>query len=611
MRGHANKKRANTSVPGDSPRKSAWAQLVVTVIGVAFTGLGMVLILTAPPPADGRLTAESKPEVVVQETAPTGEAWFENVAPGCGIGFQHVTGAGTPLYMPESMVAGVGVLDYDRDGYLDVYFIQGGSLRNRTRNTPGNQLFRNRGDGTFVDVTAEADVGDTGYGVGCTCGDYDNNGWTDIYITNTGPNVLYRNNGDGTFTDVTDAAGVGDPGFNSSAAFVDYDHDDDLDLYVVDYVSWSPESEVVCKAWNGEPDYCTPNAYKAPGQDTLYRNNGDGTFTDVSEAAGVSAIFGNGLGVVCGDLNNDGWIDIAVANDLRANQLWMNRGDGTFFDEGLERGAAYSGDGMAESGMGIDAQDIDHDGDLDLFMTHFGGQTNTFYLNEDGFFVDRTTRFGLGSSLPFTGFGTALIDLNNDGCLDIYVANGRVIYGRGEWYEKDPYAEPNQLFEGLDDGTFREIMPLGGTDDLLVHSSRGAAFGDYDNDGDIDIFVANRDGPGYVLRNRSGERSSSPAQGNHWIMFRVLNRFGSDAIGARVEIETSGDQSRCMSGRHMRDVRAAYSYCASNDPRVHFGLGESTGVDNVKVTWTNGKVQDFGAFEADQIVGLTQATSSD
>jgi len=567
-----------------SPRKSAWAQLAVTIAGVALTGLGTVLILTTP----------TKPtmEVVTQDTTPAGAAWFENVAPDCGIDFQHVTGAGTPLYMPESMVAGVGLLDYDRDGYLDVYFVQGGSLRNTADDTPGNQLYRNSGDGTFVNVTAEANVADAGYGVGCTCGDYNNDGWTDIYITNTGPNVLYRNNGDGTFTDVTATAGVGDPGFNSSAAFVDHDHDGDLDLYVVDYVSWSPESEVECTAWNGKPDYCTPNAYKAPGEDTLYRNNGDGTFTDASEASGISAIFGNGLGVVCSDLNGDGWIDIAVANDLRANQLWMNSGDGTFFDEGLERGAAYSGDGMAESGMGIDAQDIDHDGDFDLFMTHFGGQTNTFYVNEDGFFVDRTTRFGLGSSLPFTGFGAALIDLNNDGWMDIYVANGRVIYGRGEWYEEDPYAEPNQLFEGLDDGTFREVMPLGGTDVLLNHSSRGAAFGDYDNDGDIDIFVANRDGPGYVLQNRA-------AHGEHWVTFKVTNQFGADAIGARVEIEVAGN-------RRIRDVRAAYSYCASNDPRVHFGLGDAARVDKVKVTWVNRKVQEFGPFEADQIVHLTQ-----
>ncbi|MGD2108361.1 MAG: CRTAC1 family protein [Phycisphaerae bacterium] len=560
-------------------RKRAWAPLAVAITGVALTIAGAVLILTAP-------TAD-EPGATVLPDASTGKGWFENVAPGCGVDFHHVTGAGTPLYMPESMVAGVCLFDFDRDDHLDVYFVQGGSLRDPSPQTPGNQLYRNRGDGTFVEVTAEAGVGDRGYGVGCTCGDYNNDGWTDIYVTNTGPNVLYRNDGDGTFTDVTAASGVGDPGFNSSAAFVDYDHDGDLDLFVVDYVSWSPDSEVVCTAWNGEPDYCTPNAYKAPGQDTLYQNNGDGTFTDASQSSGVSANFGNGLGVVCGDLNGDGWVDIAVANDLRANQLWMNSGDGTFYDEGLERGAAYSGDGMAESGMGIDAQDVDHDGDLDLFMTHFGGQTNTFYLNEDGFFVDRTTRFGLGSSLPFTGFGTALIDLNNDGWLDIYVANGRVIYGRGEWYEVDPYAEPNQLFEGLDDGTFREVMPLGGTDVLLNHSSRGAAFGDYDNDGDIDIFVANRDGPGYVLRN------VAPGA-NHWITFRVVNEHGSDAIGARVEIEYAGK-------RRIRDVRAAYSYCASSDPRVHFGLGDATHVENVTVRWTNGEVESFGRFDADRV----------
>ncbi len=519
--------------------------------------------------------------------------WFESVADQCGVDFHHTSGHAEKLYMPEIMTGGVGLLDYDRDGYLDAYFVQGGRLVGSRENLPGNRLYRNLGRGRFEDATAAAGVGDVGYGMGCACGDFDNDGWADIYVTNVGRNVLYHNNRDGTFSDVTASAGVGDPSFSSSAAFVDYDHDGDLDLLVVNYVRWSPDREVACNGPNGRPDYCTPNVYQAPARDTLYRNNGDGTFTDASAASGISAMFGNGLGVVCGDLNGDGLVDISVANDLLANQLWINQGDGTFRDEALQRGAAYSGDGLAEAGMGIDAGDIDADGDLDLFMTHFDAQTNTIYLNEGGFFVDQTSRLGLTASLPFTGFGTSLVDLNNDGQLDIYVANGRVVVGHGEYVSSDPYAEPNQLFEGLRDGTFREVLPRGGTAELLVHSSRGAAFGDYDNDGDIDIFVANRDGPAYVLRNRTG-------RGNHWVAFRVTNRHGSDAIGARVEIVLGGR-------KRIRDVRTGYSYCSSNDPRVYFGLGTQARVENVRVTWVNRQVQTFGSFGADQIVELKES----
>lgn len=541
--------------------------------------------------------AAAPPSVAIHPDGPNrsrrveGRAWFENVASELGIDFRHQSGHDKEFYLPESMSGGVGLLDYDRDGYLDVYFVQGGSLTGQRRSQYANVLYRNLGNGRFVDVTASAGVGDLGYGMGCACGDFDGDGWTDIYVTNVGSNVLFHNNKDGSFSDATADAGVGDKSFGASAVFVDYDRDGDLDLFVANYVDWAPDREVACPGPSGSPDYCSPLVYKAPARDTLYRNNGGGVFSDVTESSGVAETYGNGLGVACGDFNRDGLVDIAVANDLMANQLWINLGHGKFRDEAVERGVAYSGTGVAESGMGVDARDADQDGDLDLFMTHFKDQTNTFYENRNGFFTDRTDEVGLRPSLPFVGFGTAMVDLNNDGLIDMFVANGRVLTGPRYGKDGGPYALPNQLFLGTGKGKYREYMPRGGTVEPVIHASRGAAFGDFDNDGGIDIFIVNRDGPAYLLRNRIGSA-------NHWITFRVTNRRGGCAIGARVEIDAGGRQ-------WIRYVRPGYSYCSSNDPRVHFGLGNISRVDKVVVTWVDGSTTRFGPFAADQIIHLT------
>lgn len=517
-------------------------------------------------------------------------AWFQNVAESTGINFMHESGQGNKLYMPESMTGGVALLDYDGDGFLDVYFVQGGRVIGPRAGLPGNRLYRNTGDGKFEDVTEQAGVGDIGYGMGCATGDFDNDGWTDLYVTNAGPNVLYRNNGDGTFSDVTTLAGVGDPSFSASAAFVDYDHDGYNDLIVVNYLVWSAATELTCRGPTGRFEYCVPTNYNAPAPDKLFHNNGDGTFTDTTVPSGISTMFGNGLGVVAGDFNNDGLIDICVANDETANQLWINLGDGTFRDRALEWGVAYDGGGQTEAGMGIDTGDIDADGDLDLFMTHFTNETNTLYINHTQFFADETSRWGLEASLPFTGFGAALHDFNNDGWLDVYVANGRINRGFDLASSEGPYAEPNLLFQGTSDRKFREIVPRGGTERLLKHASRGAAFGDYNNDGRIDIFVVNRDARPYVLRNQNKSK-------NHWVMFRVVNELGADALGARVTIHVVGKDRK-------RDVRTAYSYCSANDPRVHFGLGTAMQVENVRVTWPDGKTESFGGFLADRIQEL-------
>lgn len=560
----------------------------VVLAGLALAVVGVFLIFR---PIGQKQNPTKLPPGPIAKAGPP--VWFENVAAAAGIDFRHDSGAGGPRYLPEIMVGGVCLLDYDKDGLLDVYFVQGGRVVGALPDTPGNQLYRNRGDGTFVDVTAETGTGDVGYGMGCTCADYNNDGWPDLYVTNYGSNVLYRHNGSRTapgFVEVSVAAGVAGRAYSASSAFFDYDRDGDLDLFVVNYVRWSPETEQECRDPGGRLDYCPPRVYGASAKDTLYRNNGNGTFTDVTREAGIDSAYGNGLGIVCADLTGDGWVDCVVANDATPNQLWVNRGDGTFEDQALETGAAYNGLGMAEAGMGIEAQDVDNDGDLDLYMSHFEDETNTLYVNDDGFFLDRTARFGLTATLPFTGFGTALIDFNHDGRLDNYVANGRVLFGRTQYDADDPYAQPNVLFEGRPDGTFAEVKPAGGTAERLVHSSRGAAFGDYDNDGDMDIFVVNRDGPAYVLKNVA-------SKAGHWIMFQVLNEHGSDALGARVTIEMNGQ-------RRIRDVRPAYSYCSSNDPRVHFGLGAATGVGGVHILWPDGSEERFGSFDADQLITL-------
>lgn len=547
-----------------------------------------------------------------RSASPVSEPWFEDVYAQSGIGFRHVSGEGlgadgsaapdgsksrlssyTPtLFFPEIMSGGVALIDFDADGLLDVYFVQGGAILAPPETRPGNKLYRNIGGGRFVDVSDGSGASDTGYGMGVTVGDFDNDGREDIYITNVGPNVLLKNNGDGTFTDVTQAADVGDAGFSSSAAFLDFDGDGDLDLFVVNYVVWSADTEQVCSTPTDTHGYCSPVTYDAPARDTLYRNDGDGTFVDITAESGIASAYGNGLGVVPADLNGDGLIDLSVANDKTANQLWINLGDGRFRDEAVSRGVAFNGLGMAEAGMGIDARDIDGDGDLDLVMTHFAGETNTIYINQGDYFEDETARLGFSPSRAFTGFGTAIVDFNNDGAYDAFIVNGRV----GDGGIAGSYGEPNQLYEGSVGGGFVEVVPRGGTLAPLVHTSRGAAFGDYDNDGDVDIIVVNRDAAPYVLENRIGAQ-------HHWIVLRVLTQSGRAALGARVTLVSGGR-------KWTSDTRVAYSYCSSNDPRVHFGLGHASRVESVTVTWPSGRTERFGAFVADQIVELREGSGT-
>ncbi len=524
--------------------------------------------------------------------APTASAlWFEDVANQRGLRFVYESGHRDRFYLPEIMGGGAALFDMDNDGDLDAYLVQGGRVPGGERARGGNRLFRNRGDGTFDDVTAASGAEGHGYGMGVTAGDYDNDGDVDLYVTNVGPNILLRNDGGGRFVDVTRDAGVGDAHWSTSAAFLDYDADGDLDLYVANYINWTPAAELPCFSLTGVPDYCSPRNYNAPAPDTLYRNNGDGTFTDVSAQAGIRVAFGNGLGVVAGDFDEDRRVDVFVANDSTMNQLWLNQGGGRFRDAALLRGCALDQDGAPKAGMGVHAADPDHDGDLDLLVVNLDGESDSFYRNHGPYFTDDTVAVGLRAvSRPFTRFGMAMLDFDNDGWLDLFEANGRV--GRqSEMYGADPFAEPALLFQGVEGG-FKEVQPRGGTARRLIATSRAAAFGDLDNDGGLDIVVVNRDAAAFLLHNVVAPRG-------HWTGLRLLDRHGRDALGAEVTLT--------VGSRHLRvDARAAYSYLASNDPRVHVGLGPDTAVRDVRVRWPDGTTETFGGVPIDTYTTLRE-----
>ncbi len=519
-------------------------------------------------------------------------SWFNESAMERGIDFTFQSGHSRRHLMPEIMAGGAALFDMDNDGDLDAYLVQGGKLEAEEGTRPGNQLYRNRGDGRFDNVTPESGAAHRGYGMGVASGDYDNDGDTDLYVTNVGPNVLLRNENNGRFADVTAAAQVGDESWGASAAFVDYDADGDLDLFATNYVDWSMEIERDCPNPLGEPDYCYPLEYDAPTADLLYRNNGDGTFVDVSADAGLSTASGNGLGVVCGDFDGDSRPDIFVANDSNLDHLWLNQGNGTFVDQALLRGCALDESGKAKAGMGVSAIDIDDDSTLDLLVVNLRRQTDSFFLNRGEYFTDATAAVGLvWDRGVFTRFGVGILDFDNDGLLDLYLANGSIgDISKLARHSSDRFAEPNLLFRGKSGGRFEEVVPRGGTEELLVATSRAAAFGDVDNDGGVDVLVVNRDAPAYLLHNLAA------ASGN-WMIIQVLNEHGSDALGAVTTLQVAGT-------RKTREVRTAYSYLAANDPRIHLGLGREEVVSEVAVRWPDGHVESFGDFAANQIVTL-------
>ena len=563
----------------------------------------------------------STPESQQPDRAGRGtEAWFTDRAAAVGVDFVHFNGMSGEFYSAEIMGPGGALLDVDNDDDLDIYLVQGqmlgpGKTLDDALFTPPSQtgrsltdrLYRNdleiHPDGTrtlrFTDVTERSGLGVRSYGMGVATGDVDNDGWVDLYRTGLGANQLFRNNGDGTFTDVTERTGTSDPRWSVSASFVDIDRDGWIDLYVGNYVDPRLDDELECFSRTGEKDYCGPKRY-APAPDRLLRNRGDGTFVDVTVEALQGGEYGPALGVVAADVDADGWVDLYVTNDGEPNQLWINQRDGSFGNGAWLAGAAVNRDGSAEAGMGVDAGDFDADGDDDLFMTHIATETNTLYVNDgSGLFEDRSTRAGLGPpSLPYTGFGTAWFDFDNDGWLDLLVANGEIRTQEALVRANDPFPlhQPNQLFRNLGTGRFAQVSSEAGSVFELSEVSRGAAFGDVDNDGDADVLVTNNNGPARLLINNVGQR-------NRWVGLRLVGGPGGrDMLGARVGV------FRAEGSVLWRRARADGSYASANDPRVLVGLGAAASISRVRVVWPSGRVEEWPDVDVDRWTTLTEGT---
>ena len=537
------------------------------------------------------------------------EPLFTDQAAASGLDFMHYNGMSGELYFVENVGGGVALFDFDNDGDLDVYLTQGQPLgsakappgsqlrgrlyRNDLRVEPGGQRVLG-----FTDVTAASGIDARDYGMGVAAADYDNDGWVDLYVTNFGPNQLWKNQGDGSFRDITAGAGAIEPRWSVSAAFLDYDRDGWLDLFVGNYTDFTLENNRQCYAPNSARDYCSPKLYQAL-PDRLLHNLGDGRFEDLSERSGISRTFGPALGVIAADFDSDGWLDIYVGNDAAPNQLWLNQHDGSFRDEALLSGTAVNMEGAAEASMGVDAADFDGDGDEDLFMTHLLGETNTLYVNNgEGWFEDRSLATGVAvPSKAFTAFGTAWLDYDNDGWLDLFAANGEVrivpILARaGDLY---PLHQPNQLFRNRGDGSLYEVTSEAGPVFALSEVSRGAGFGDLDNDGDTDIVVVNNNGPVRLLRNEIGTR-------NHWLGLRLVSRHGRDALGARVEL-------RLADGRRLwRRARTDGSYASAHDPRILIGLGSESRLESLRVHWLGGRVEVWRGLNLDRYQVLREGT---
>ena len=574
------------SASSASPQRAAIA-LALLLFGLA-TGCGQKDGIQVSAPATAH--------------APAGrEVVFTDVTHAAGIGFVHNSGAFGKKYLPETMGSGLAFLDYDGDGRQDLFFVNGADWPGQRRRTATQALYRNRGDGTFEEVTRKAGLAVEMYGIGVAVADYDNDGDVDLFINALGPDRLFRNRGDGTFEDVTQKAGVSDPAFGSSAAWLDYDRDGHLDLFVCNYVQWSPKDDIFCTLDGVSKSYCTPESYRG-ATNRLFRNRGDGTFEDVTRRAGVFDPTGKSLGVVAFDYDGDGLPDLAIANDTQPNFLYRNRGDGTFAETGRTAGIAFSEEGKARGAMGIDAADYDGSGRESLVIGNFSNEMLALYHNEGrGLFIDDAAMAGIGQpSLLTLAFGCFFFDFDLDGLLDLFVANGHVENDINRVQPSVTYAEPPHLFRGVGGGRFEQADGRAGPDFKRPIVGRGAAYADYDGDGDLDIAVSTNNGPALLLRNDGG--NAGP-----WLRLRLVGRKSNrDAIGAVVRLRAGG-----IAG--LRTVRSAASYASQNELALTFGLGPARAGDlaaaDLQVTWPDGTVQSVTGLAAGRVHVIEEPAS--
>jgi enediyne biosynthesis protein E4 len=614
-------------------RSAAIGTIAVVLIALAI-GYGVPQLLKPEIPTWAQPQPDRAPDECDPPQAPSvsaGPGYFTDITDEVGIDFQHVVGPLGTYFMPESVGAGGGLFDYDNDGDLDLFLVNGGKSPKASSEFPpgtrlGNRLFRQEASGKFADVTDESGLGATDFGIGCAIGDIDNDGYLDVYVTNYGPDRMFRNNGNGTFSDITDATGIDNPDWGTGAVFFDYDRDGRLDLFVVNYTS-DPiyGHSVACGFYHGRVSYCGPLKFQ-PTVDRLFHNDGpiadaNGIavrFTDVTEAAGLAAAPTWGFGAISADFNRDGWPDMYVANDAGMNRLWINQRDGTFREEGGIRGCAYNEQGTPEGSMGLALGDLDGDRDFDLVVSNLATEGASVFRNEgDGIFTE-TSRAAVVArpTQPHTGWGAALIDLDHDGDLDLPLVHGRVVpcergfapHGEETFVARndkiaDPvaywreYADLNLLLINNGRGQFDDRTALGGDFAGAIGSGRAMIYGDIDNDGDLDLVVTNCGGRARIYRN------DVPKLGR-WLQVRLIDKQAQlNAYGAEVTVN-AGDRQLC------RVMNPADSYLASNDLRLHFGLGEVERIDSITVRWPDTTEEVFPASATNQLVVLIRGTGS-
>jgi len=571
-----------------------------TIRAVGSTAVWVSLAVTMLPQT--QRNGQTNSALSAQNTTAPAPIRFEEIAAKSGLHFVTATDSTKKKNQPQTMVAGVALFDYDNDGYLDVYLVGGASIPSLIKDSPvyWNRLFRNNHDGTFTDVTEKAGLSGAGYGSGVAVGDYDNDGWPDLFLANVTGNQLFHNNGDGTFTDVTAKAGMegakldGKKMWAVGAGWLDYNNDGLLDLFVVNYCKWEPNTDPVCMLKDGVRGFCHPRLYE-PLHNTLYRNNGDGTFTDVSEETGIAKYFGKGMSVTFADYDGDGYLDAFVANDTTPNFLFHNLKGKKFEEVAVQAGVAYSGDGGALSGMGADFKDVNNDGLPDIWYTTVEHEEFPLYLNiGKGGFVDMTVANGLASTTNMSGWGNGMFDFDNDGWKDLFVARANVMDNISASNPARRYEEPNTVFRNLGRGKFQDVSATSGPDFQMEAAHRGVAFGDLDNDGRVDMVVSMLNGPAEVFHNITQTN-------NHWVFLKLTgtrsNRMG---IGAQIKL-TAEDGSI-----QWNEVTTAVGYASSSDPRVHFGLGKNRKIREIEIRWPSGIRQVLRDQGADRVLPIEE-----